>query len=155
MDLRFLHEAIRLSKEKMEAGEGGPFGAVVVRDNEIVGMGWNRVPSTNDPTAHAEIVAIRDASNNIKNFCLAGCEIYSSCEPCPLCLAAIYWARLDHIYYAATCSDAAAVGFDDQKFYDELRKPTAERSIPVQQALRDEALEALRAWSKNEKRISY
>jgi len=106
LDPAFLREAIRLSIEKMEANEGGPFGAVVVRNGEIIGRGWNQVTSTNDPTAHAEVVAIRDACSHLKTFSLAGCEIYSSCEPCPLCLAAIYWSRLDAIYYAATCDDA-------------------------------------------------
>lgn len=155
MNLDFLREAIRLSIEKMEANEGGPFGAVVVRNGEIIGRGWNRVSSTNDPTAHAEVVAIRDACSRQKSFSLAGCEIYGSCEPCPLCLAAIYWARLDHIYYAATSGDAAAAGFDDRHFYREVRKPAGERSIPMQQALREEALVALQAWLKKEDRIVY
>ncbi|MCA9028983.1 MAG: nucleoside deaminase [Planctomycetaceae bacterium] len=155
MNLDFLREAIRLSIEQMEANEGGPFGAVIVRNGEIVGRGWNRVTSTNDPTAHAEVVAIRDACSRLKTFSLAGCEIYSSCEPCPLCLAAIYWSRLDRIYYAATCDDAAAAGFDDRNFYRELGKSSVERSIPVQQALRDEALVALQAWTMKEGRIRY
>lgn len=155
MNLDFLREAIRLSFEKMEANEGGPFGAVVVRNGEIVGRGWNRVTSTNDPTAHAEVMAIRDACSRLKTFSLVGCEIYSSCEPCPLCLAAIYWARLDRIYFAATCDDAAAAGFDDRNFYREIRKPTGERSIPTEQALRDDALVALHAWMKKEDRIHY
>ena len=155
LDLAFLREAIRLSIEKMEANEGGPFGAVVVRNGEIVGRGWNQVTSTNDPTAHAEVVAIRDACSRLKTFLLAGCEIYSSCEPCPLCLAAIYWSRLDGIYYAATCDDAAAAGFDDRQFYDEIRKPAGERAIPMQQALRDEALAALQTWVKKDDRIRY
>jgi guanine deaminase len=151
----FLREAIRLSVEKMEANEGGPFGAVVVRDGEIVGRGWNRVTSTNDPTAHAELVAIRDACSCLKTFSLAGCEVYSSCEPCPLCLAAIYWARLDRIYYAATCDDAASAGFDDRNFYREIRKPVAGRSIPMEQAMREEALVALQAWMNKADRIRY
>lgn len=155
MNLGFLREAIRLSLEKMEANEGGPFGAVVVRDGTIVGRGWNRVTSTNDPTAHAEVVAIRDACSRLRTFSLAGCEIYSSCEPCPLCLAAIYWARLDRVYFAATCDDAAAAGFDDRSFYREVRKPTEERSIPMVQALRDEALVALQAWIAKADRIRY
>lgn len=151
----FLREAIRLSIEKMEANEGGPFGAIVVRNGEIVGRGWNQVTSTNDPTAHAEVVAIRDACSHLKTFSLAGCEIYSSCEPCPLCLAAIYWSRLDAIYYAATCDDAAAAGFDDRHFYREITKPAGERAIPMQQALRDEALVALQTWMRKEDRIRY
>jgi len=155
MKLDFLREAIRLSLEKMEGNEGGPFGAVIVRDGEIVGRGWNRVTSTNDPTAHAEVVAIRDACSHLKTFSLAGCEIYSSCEPCPLCLAAIYWSRLDRIYHAATCDDAAAAGFDDRNFYRELAKPVGDRSIPMEQALRDEACVALKAWMQKEDRIRY
>ena len=108
MQLDFLREAIRLSIEKMHAGQGGPFGAVVARDGEIVGRGWNQVTSANDPTAHAEIVAIRDACARLRTFSLAGCEIYASCEPCPLCLSAVYWSRIEHVYYAARCDDAAA-----------------------------------------------
>ena len=155
MNLDFLREAIRISKEKMEANEGGPFGAVVVKDGKIVGRGWNRVTSTNDPTAHAEVTAIRDACNHLNTFSLAGCDIYCSCEPCPLCLAAIYWSRLDRIYYAATCDDAAAAGFDDRCFYLEIKKPSKERSIPMKQALRDEAMVALQSWMKKEDRIQY
>ena len=155
MNLDFLREAIRLSKEKMEANEGGPFGAVIVRAGKIVGRGWNQVTSTNDPTAHAEVVAIRDACTHLKTFSLAGCEIYCSCEPCPLCLAAIYWARLDHIYFAATCDDAAAAGFDDRNFYRELTRPAGDRSIPIEQALRDEARAALEAWVKKADRVGY
>lgn len=155
MNPAFLREAIRLSIEKMEANEGGPFGAVIVRGGHMVGRGWNRVTSTNDPTAHAEVVAIRDACSNLKTFTLSGCEIYSSCEPCPLCLAAIHWSRLDRIYYAASCDDAAAAGFDDRTFYRELAKPAGERSIPMVQALRDEASVALKAWLKKEDRIRY
>lgn len=155
MNPTFLREAIRLSIEKMETNEGGPFGALVVRDQQIVGSGWNRVTSTNDPTAHAEVVAIREACSKLKTFTLAGCEIYCSCEPCPLCLAAIYWSRLDGIHFAATCEDAAAAGFDDRNFYRELAKPAEERSIPMQQALRDEACAAFKAWGKKEDRIRY
>lgn len=155
MNPAFLREAIRLSIEKMEANEGGPFGAVIVREGQIIGRGWNRVTSTNDPTAHAEVVAIRDACAHLQTFSLAGCEIYASCEPCPLCLAAIYWSRLDRVYYAATRDDAAAAGFDDRSFYREFAKPAGERSIPMEQALRDEACVALQAWRKKEDRIRY
>jgi len=155
VNLDLLREAIRLSIEKMEANAGGPFGAVIARNSEIVGRGWNQVTSTNDPTAHAEVVAIRDACSRLKTFSLAGCEIYSSCEPCPLCLAAIYWSRLDRIYYAATCDDAAIAGFDDGHFYREIRKPVGERAVSMEQALRDEALVALQAWLKKEDRIRY
>lgn len=155
MNLEFLREAIQLSIEKMQANAGGPFGAVVVRNGEIVGRGWNQVTSTNDPTAHAEVVAIRNACSRLNTFSLAGCEIYSSCEPCPLCLAAIYWSRLDQIYFAATCDDAAEAGFDDRSFYREIRKPACERAISMQQALREEALVVLQTWTKKEDRIRY
>lgn len=155
MNPAFLREAIRLSIEKMEANEGGPFGAVIVREGQIIGRGWNRVTSTNDPTAHAEVVAIRDACAHLQTFSLAGCEIYASCEPCPLCLAAIYWSRLDRVYYGATRDDAAEAGFDDRSFYREFTKPAGERSIPMEQALRDEACVALQAWRKKEDRIPY
>lgn len=151
----FLREAIRLSLEKMEGNEGGPFGAVVVREGVIIGRGWNRVTSTNDPTAHAEVVAIRDACSTIQSFSLVGCELYSSCEPCPLCLAAIYWSRLNAIYYAATCDDAAAAGFDDRTFYRELAKPADQRSIPMVQALHHEAMVAFEAWNRKQDRIRY
>lgn len=151
----FLREAIRLSREKMLASEGGPFGAVVVRSGEIVGRGWNRVTSTNDPTAHAEIVAIRDACARLQTFSLAGCELYASCEPCPLCLAASYWARLDRIYHAASCDDAAAAGFDDRAFYDELRRTAGERSLRVEQRLREEALPVLHEWLQQADRVRY
>jgi guanine deaminase len=155
MDQGFLREAIRLSCEMMEAGEGGPFGAVVVRNGEIVGRGWNRVTSTNDPTAHAEIVAIRDACQRLGTFSLAGCEIYSSCEPCPMCFAAICWARLDRIYYAATSKDATAAGFDDAPFYEQLTLPPGERSIQMVQDLRQEACEAFAAWMRRPDRVEY
>ena len=155
VNLEFLRQAIRLSSEKMEANEGGPFGAVVVRNGQVVGRGWNRVTSTNDPTAHAEVEAIRDACRRLNTFSLAGCELYSSCEPCLLCLAAIYWARLDRVYRAATCDDAAVAGFDDRNFYDEFRKPAKLRSIPMQNALRDEAVEVLKRWSDKQDKIRY
>lgn len=155
LNTRFLREAIRLSIEMMKANEGGPFGAVIVRDGMILASGWNRVTSTNDPTAHAEIVAIRAACVRLNSYTLTGCEIYSSCEPCPLCLAAIYWSRLDRIYYAATCDDAAAAGFDDRNFYDELTKPLADRSIPMVQALRNDACAAFTVWAQKDDRIKY
>jgi len=151
----FLREAIRLSLEKMTAGEGGPFGAVIVKDGQIVGRGWNRVTSTFDPTAHAEVTAIRDACARLKTFSLAGCTIFSSCEPCPLCLAAIYWAHLDRIVHAASCDDAARAGFDDRNFYRQIAKPAEERAIPMDQGLREEALVALKAWMEREDRIRY
>jgi len=155
MNEAFLREAIRLSLEKMEAGEGGPFGAVVVQNGTIVGRGWNRVTSANDPTAHAEIVAIRDACDRLKVFSLAGCEIYTSCEPCPMCFAAIYWARLARIYYAASGQDAAAAGFDDCEFCRQLALPPGSRSLPMIQGLQDEAREAFQAWMRKADRIPY
>ena len=155
MNQDFLREAIRLSLEKMEADEGGPFGAIIVRNGEIVGRGWNRVTSTNDPTAHAEIVAIRDACHRLGTFSLAGCEIYTSCEPCPMCFAAIYWSRLERIYYAATCEDATAAGFDDAPFYRQLSLPPDSRSIQMVQALRQEACEAFTAWLRKVDRVAY
>jgi guanine deaminase len=155
MQEEFLREAIRLSADNAPTAAGGPFGAVVVLGGEIVGRGANRVTSQNDPTAHAEIVAIRDACRRLGSFSLAGCEIYASCEPCPMCLAAIYWARLDKLYYAAARDDAAAIGFDDAAIYDELARPPANRSIPALQMLRDEARVAMKAWTDNEDRVSY
>jgi len=155
VNLDYLREAIQLSITKMQANEGGPFGAIVVRDGVVVGRGWNRVTSTNDPTAHAEIVAIRDACARLQDYALVGCEIYASCEPCPLCLAAIYWARVDRVYFAASCQDAAAAGFDDQFFYDEIKKPARDRKLVMQQALRDEALVALKDWTRKEDRVDY
>lgn len=151
----FLREAIRLSRDGMEADQGGPFGAIIVRNHEIIGRGWNRVTATNDPTAHAEIVAIRDACARLQTFSLAGCELYASCEPCPLCLAASYWARLDRIYHAATRDDAAAAGFDDRAFYDEMRRAAGDRSLPIEQRLRDEALPVLHEWLQKPDRVRY
>ncbi len=155
MNHDFLREAIRLSLEKMEAGEGGPFGAVIVRNGEIVARGWNRVTSTNDPTAHAEIVAIRDACRRLGTFSLAGCDIYASCEPCPMCFAAIYWSRLERVYYAATCEDATVAGFDDAPFYRQLALPPDRRSIQASQDLRHEAREVLAAWQRKTDRVAY
>jgi len=152
---QFLREAIRLSIEKMEAGQGGPFGAVVVKNGEIVGRGWNCVTSANDPTAHAEIMAIRDACSRMGTFSLAGCEIYASCQPCPMCLAAIYWARIERVFYAATREDAAAAGFDDALLQRELTLPPEARSIPTVQDLREEAVVALDAWSRKPDRVEY
>ncbi|NQT38096.1 MAG: nucleoside deaminase, partial [Planctomycetes bacterium] len=132
-----------------------PFGAVVVKDGQVVGTGWNRVTSDNDPTAHAEIVAIRQACQTLGSFSLAGCTLYSSCEPCPMCLAAIYWARIDALHYAATREDAARIGFDDALLYDEIPAAPADRSLRCVQHLRDEALVALDAWTRKEDRIEY
>lgn len=155
MHLEYLREAIHLSRERMAAGEGGPFGVLVEFEGQIIGRGWNRMVATNDPTAHAEVVAIRDACTRLGRFSLAGCSIYSSCEPCPLCLAAIDWARLDGIYHAATKADAAAIGFDDLEFYLVLTRSPEARRIRMQQALRDEANEVLKAWYRKPDRIPY
>jgi len=151
----FLLEAIRLSKEKMEGGEGGPFGAVIVKNGAIIGRGWNRVTSANDPTAHAEIEAIRDACNTLATFSLKGCEIYASCEPCPMCLAAVYWARLDFLYFAATRADAAAAGFDDALLYEEISKPQMERNLRAEQHLRKKAQQVMNSWKINPDKESY
>ena len=132
-DPRFLEEAIALARQGMAANAGGPFGAVVVRGGQIIGRGWNQVTSTNDPTAHAEIVAIRDACTQLKSYRLAGCRIYASCEPCPMCLAAIYWSRIDAVYYAATAAEAAAGGFDDDFIRHELLLPEAARKLALTQ----------------------
>ncbi len=154
-DEEFLREAIRLSHDKTTAGEGGPFGAIVVRDGQIIGRGWNRVTSTNDPTAHAEIVAIREACSQAESFHLTGATIYTSCEPCPMCLCAILWARLDRVVYGASRHDAADAGFDDKVFYDEINRASTERSVPTQQMLQKEALNALAAWRANADRLEY
>lgn len=154
-DEYFLQEAIRLAREGMTTGKGGPFGAVVVKNGQIVGRGSNEVTSTNDPTAHAEVVAIRDACKNLNTFQLAGCTLYASCEPCPMCLGAIYWARPERIVYGAFHSDAADAGFDDQFIYEELDKPRQQRTIPMTQVLRDEANEVFVEWKAKLDKIHY
>lgn len=155
MNIDFLRQAIGLSIDKMKSNEGGPFGAIIVQDGQIVGRGWNRVTSANDPTAHAEIVAIRNSCSRLNAFSLSGCEIYCSCEPCPMCLAAIYWSRIDRIFFAASSDDAGAAGFDDQNFYGELGLSASDRPIPMEQALRDEACIVLQAWLKKKDRVPY
>lgn len=151
----FMLEAIRLSKEGMESGTGGPFGAVVVKNGKVVGKGCNKVATTNDHTAHAEVVAIRDACQNLNSFELNDCEIYCSCEPCPMCLSAIYWARIDKIYFANTKNDAANIGFDDAFIYQEIEKPFNERSIPVETLMRNKALQVFELWKDKEDKIEY
>ena len=151
----FMHEAIRLSVEKMREGKGGPFGAVVVKDGQIISRGWNEVTTANDPTAHAEIIAIREACRTLGTFRLDGCEIYASCEPCPMCLSAIYWARLSRMFFAATRQDAAAAGFDDEFLYREIPLPADERELPSSQLLREEALAALAEWRTLPGKIPY
>jgi len=152
---RFMREAIRLSTESMLAGDGGPFGAVVVRDDEIVGRGSNLVIARRDPTAHAEIVAIRAACEALDSFQLVDCEVFTSCEPCPMCLGAIYWARPRAVWYAATRDDAARVGFDDARIYAEIAAAPGDRRIPMGQVLRDEALEAFDLWDGLDGKIRY
>lgn len=150
-----MREAIRLSVEKMEAGFGGPFGAVVVRNGEIIAKGYNNVLASNDPTAHAEVDAIRKACQALGTFQLTDCDLYTSCEPCPMCLGAIYWARPRQVYYANTKADAAEVGFDDQFIYQEIDKEPAARFIPMQQMLREEAQEAFKRWAKKADKAVY
>ncbi len=150
-----MRRAIALSLENVRSGRGGPFAAVVVRGDEIIAEGTNQVTSTNDPSAHAEMLAVRAACCKLRHFQLAGCEIYSSCEPCPMCLGLIYWARPDKVYYANTAEDAAAIGFDDSRIYRELASPPAARSIPMMQMLRNEALAAFRAWQEKPDKNPY
>lgn len=151
----FLQEAIRLSKEKMEAREGGPFAAVIVQDGKIISRGWNCVTSENDPTAQGEVMAIRKACEALSTFQLEGCEIYSSCEPCPMCMAAIYWARLDRVYFAGNMIDAAEAGFDDRELYAEMAKPWFARKMPMKQALQDEARKVFQAWEVLPDKVPY
>src|ERR1700690_851787 len=154
MHNKFMARAIQLSLENIESGRGGPFAAVVVKDGKIVAEGTNCVTSTNDPTAHAEVVAIREACKRLNNFELKDCEIYTTCEPCPMCLGAIYWARPSRVYFANTASDAAQAGFDDSLIYEEIPRPHAQRKIPLIPMMREEALEAFRVWkSKADKTV--
>lgn len=150
-----MREAIRLSIENVESGKGGPFGCVIVKDGRIIARGANKVTSSNDPTAHAEVVAIRQACQELGDFQLADCEIYCSCEPCPMCLGAIYWARPKAIYYANTKGDAAAIQFDDQFIYEEIALPTAQRKLFTRQLMRDEALDAFEKWIESTKKVGY
>lgn len=154
-DLEFLRRAVALSGDHVKASDSGPFGAVIVRDGEIIAEGWNQVTKTNDPTAHAEMVAIRIACKKIENFSLAGCVIYSSCEPCPMCLSAIYWARLDRLVYANSRGDAAAIGFDDDFLYREVVKPVHERAIATTKHDLPEALDVFADWAANPNKIPY
>jgi tRNA(Arg) A34 adenosine deaminase TadA len=154
-DVAFMRHAIALSRRGMEGGAGGPFGAVVVKDGQVVAEGWNQVTSTNDPTAHAEVVAIRRACTALGRFDLRGAVLYTSCEPCPMCLAAAYWARLDAVVFGNTRVEAAAIGFDDQWLYDEVPKPIEARSLPMRRLLGAEALEAFAAWADKPDKIAY
>ncbi len=150
-----MREAIRLSIENVEGGKGGPFGAVVVKDGKIIARGANEVTSSNDPTAHAEVVAIREACKVLGSFQLDDCEIYCSCEPCPMCLGAIYWARPKAIFYANTKADAAAIEFDDQFIYAEIERHIDERKLFTQQMMREEALVAFEKWKSSIKKVEY
>lgn len=155
MSKAFMREAIRLSIGKMRSGRGGPFGAVVVKDGRIVGRGWNQVTSSNDPTAHAEIVAIRQACKRLKTFQLLDCDLYTSCEPCPMCLSAIYWARLRAVFYGNTRRDASKIAFDDEFIYREVALPIRKRSLPMKELLRDEALAAFAEWQRKPDKVLY
>lgn len=151
----FMRRAIELAQEGIDKNQGGPFGCVVVKDGRIIGEGCNRVTSTNDPSAHAEIVAMREACRNLNSFQLDGCSIYTSCEPCPMCLGAIYWARPDNVFFAGTREDAAAAGFDDKMIYVELEKPNDERTRPMKNLLRGEAVEVFRNWVEKPDKVEY
>jgi len=155
MHEEFMKEAIKLSLENMEKNAWWPFGAVVVKDGKIVGRGWNQVIATNDPTAHAEMTAIRDACKNLWVFNLQDCEIYTSCEPCPMCYGAISRARIKKIYYANTEQDVADIGFDDSAFYEDIKKEFTHRSIPVEQMLHDEALVVFKEWTEKKDKTLY
>lgn len=150
-----MREAIKLADEGMRGGRGGPFGCVIVRKGEIVARGNNRVTSTNDPTAHAEVTAIREACSALKTFQLDDCELYTSCEPCPMCLAAIYWARIPHVFYGNARGDAAAIGFDDDFIYQQIPLPPDQRTIAMKPLLRDESLVSFQEWAKKTDKVRY
>ena len=154
MKNKFMQKAIELSIESVNKG-GGPFGSVIVKDDKIIAEGSNKVTLNNDPTAHGEIVAIRQACKTLNNFDLSGCELYSTCEPCPMCLSAIYWARMNKIYYANTREDAQKIDFDDSFIYSELQKKINQRKIPLIQMMRDEALKAFELWDRKTDKIKY
>jgi len=155
MQERFMAEAIRLSLENVESDGGGPFAALVVRNGEIIGRGTNQVTKLNDPSAHAEVLAIRDACRRLNNFQLPGCDIYTTCEPCPMCLGLIYWARPERVYYGNSAADAAAIGFDDSRIYQQISVPHAQRSIPMVQVMREQAWGAFRAWQAKPDKVPY
>ncbi len=152
---KFMQAAIRLAINNVKNNQGGPFGAVIVKDGQIIARGVNRVTGTHDPTAHAEVEAIRAACRELGTFALTGCEIYCSCQPCPMCLGAIYWARPARVYYAATKEDAAAIGFDDAFIYREIDLPPAQRKLPSVQLLHNEALEPFRLWQESTHKVEY
>jgi len=155
MSKTFMMEAIKLAQDNIRTGMGGPFGAVVVMNGVVIGRGQNQVTPNNDPTAHAEIVAIRQACTHLGGFVLSGCELYTSCEPCPMCLGAIYWSRFDVVYYAANRKDAALIGFDDDFIYREFARPTDKRSIKMKSGLRVEAVKVFEEWSEMENKVLY
>ena len=147
--------AIELSRTQMQSNQGGPFGAVIVKNGKIIGEGWNMVTSSNDPTAHAEVTAIREACKSLSTFELQDCEIYTSCEPCPMCLSAIYWARISKIYFANTRKDASDIQFDDDFLYQEIPKEISDRKIPMQQCCHQEAIEVFKEWEKKTDKVRY
>jgi tRNA(Arg) A34 adenosine deaminase TadA len=151
----FLRRAIALATENVVSGKGGPFGAVIVRDGQVIAQGANMVTSTDDPTAHGEVIAIRAACKALKTFTLVGCELYTSCEPCPMCLAASHWARLEAVYYGCSAADAARAGFDDAFLYEEFRKDPAARALPATQLLAEEAWSSFAAWIASPNKIEY
>ncbi len=155
MENAFMHEAVRLAVQNVRSGRGGPFAALVVKEGQVLATGVNSVTSTDDPTAHAEVLAIREACRALSTFQLAGCELYTSCEPCPMCLGAIYWARLDRVYFAATAKDAADAGFDDSFIYDELKIALPNRRIPFEPMMRETGLEPFREWKLRDNRVEY
>ena len=155
MNGKFMRQAIRLSVQMMRRDQGGPFGAVVVLDGKVVGRGWNQVTSANDPTAHAEVVAIREACRRLKTFQLDDCDLYTSCEPCPMCLSAIYWARLRNVFYGNTRKDAAKIDFDDDFLYREVALPIRRRKLRMKQLLHKEALAAFAEWQRKPDKILY
>ena len=155
MQSKFMGKAIRVSQQMMRAGKGGPFGAVIVRNGKVIANGHNQVTSTNDPTAHAEIVAIREACKKLRTFQLDDCELYTSCEPCPMCLSAIYWARLKKVYFANTRQDAAAIGFDDEFIYREIPLALKKRKLAMKQLMRKEASVAFDEWKAKVDKILY
>ena len=155
MNSPFMARAIELSIENVRSGRGGPFGAVVVKNGNILAEGANRVTATNDPTAHAEVLAIRQACQKLALFELKDCELYTSCEPCPMCLGAIYWTRLARVYYGSHATDASKAGFDDSFIYREIAQPHPQRGIPMTQMMREEALAAFRAWEQQPNKVRY
>jgi guanine deaminase len=155
MSPAFMHEAIALAIENVRSGRGGPFAAILVKDGRVVASGTNQVTTSNDPTAHAEVVAIRSACAALGSFQLEGCDLYTTCEPCPMCLGAIYWARPARVFFAATAADAADAGFDDAFIYRQISIPLAERSVPFLPLMREESLACFRAWQEKPDRVRY